>query len=46
VELGASVPTQSLYVLEAQLAELDATLDDWMDRNADTLRSIHAPRAH
>jgi FMN reductase len=39
VELGASTPTQSLYVLESQLPELGATLDAWVERNVSVLHS-------
>ena len=30
VELGASMPTRGLYVLESQLGDLDAVLDAWL----------------
>ncbi|RMI02411.1 NADPH-dependent FMN reductase [Cellulomonas triticagri] len=38
VELGAVVPTRSLTVTEAQLADLDAVLDAWLLRAAPALR--------
>jgi FMN reductase len=31
VELGASLPTRSLYVVEAQFADLDAVVGSWAD---------------
>jgi len=31
VELGASLPTRGLYVVESQLAELDTVVDQWAE---------------
>ncbi|MFC0534093.1 NADPH-dependent FMN reductase [Phytohabitans kaempferiae] len=44
VELGASVPTRSLYVTMAQLSELDATVKSWTESNRAALHSNAAAR--
>ncbi|MFC0712831.1 NADPH-dependent FMN reductase [Cellulomonas biazotea] len=38
VELGATVPTRSLTVTEAELADLDAAVDRWLEKAAEPLR--------
>ena len=38
VELGASMPTCGLYVLESQLGDLDAVLDPWLMTRATAAR--------
>ena len=42
VELGASLPTRGLYVLESQVPELDTVLDGW----AETARGALDPFRH
>ncbi len=32
VELGASCPTQGLFVLESQLDDLDTVIEAWLER--------------
>ena len=44
VELGATLPTRGLYVLESQLPELDAVVTAWLVEAAPRLRSALAPR--
>ncbi|MEZ0446938.1 NADPH-dependent FMN reductase [Cellulomonas sp. ICMP 17802] len=39
VELGATVPTRALAVTEADLADLDAAIDRWLERAAAPLRA-------
>ena len=39
VELGATVPTRSLTVTEADLADLDPAVDRWLERAAGTARA-------
>jgi FMN reductase len=42
VELGASLPTRGLYVVESQLAELDAVVTQWADVALPNLgRALH-----
>jgi|TARA_B110000196_G_C20883231_1_gene537741 FMN reductase len=38
VELGSSVPTKGLYVMESQLDELDIVIDDFMQTEGKLLR--------
>ncbi len=38
VELGASVPSRGLYVLESQMDELDQVIADWAEAAAPLLR--------
>ncbi|WP_420111005.1 NADPH-dependent FMN reductase [Pseudactinotalea sp.] len=45
VELGASVPTRSLQVLESQLEEPEAVLEAWLAAHVATLRRALAPVA-
>ena len=45
LELGASCPTPALYVVEAELPELDAVIDAWWSRAAPTLGSTPAVAA-
>lgn len=40
VELGASVPTRSVTVLESQLEDAGPVLDRWLDANVATLRRL------
>jgi FMN reductase len=40
VELGASVPTRSLYVIESQLAELDMVVTAWTALASPLLASV------
>ena len=37
VELGACVPTDSLFFTMDRMSEMDAVLDDWVSANADVL---------
>jgi FMN reductase len=37
VEIGASLPTRGLFVLDTELDRLEATLDGWLDEAADPL---------
>ena len=39
VEIGASVPTRGLYVLDNELDELPSLLDDWLVEAGPVLRS-------
>jgi len=39
VEIGATVPSRGLYVLEDQLDDLDATIDAWLERSLPYLRA-------
>ena len=39
VEIGATLPTRGLYVTEAQLAELEDVIGDWLVEAAPRLRS-------
>ena len=41
VELGASVPTRSLYFLASQMDHLDEVLEAWAAENAPQLRVLH-----
>lgn len=43
VELGAVVPTRSLTVTEAQLADLDPVVDAWLAREGAALRRAATP---
>lgn len=45
VELGASVPTRSLFVVVSQIARLDQIVADWRDENVNALRGAAAYRA-
>lgn len=45
VELGASVPTRALALLESQLAEPAAAIDAWLEHGGDALRRAGAPVA-
>lgn len=46
VELGATVPTPGLAVLESELGGLDGVVKPWVARVAQALgRSVHAPAA-
>jgi FMN reductase len=38
VELGATLPTRGLYVLESQLEDLDGVIGTWLDQAAPQLR--------
>jgi FMN reductase len=40
IELGATVPTRGLYVLDTELDQLDATLDEWSAHAAPALRAL------
>jgi FMN reductase len=40
VELGASMPTRGLYVLESQISDVDAILDRWSEQVGPALRLI------
>lgn len=40
VELGATVPTRGLYVLESQLPELDNVLERWAEEATPALGTI------
>jgi FMN reductase len=42
VELGASVPTRSLYFMASQMDHLDGVLQAWADDNAPALRVLDA----
>jgi FMN reductase len=42
VELGATVPTRGLYVLESQLEELDEVLAAWLTEAGPRLRAAVA----
>lgn len=42
VEIGASVPTRGLYVLDNELDELPALLDDWLGEAGPVLRAAVA----
>jgi len=44
VELGASVPTRSLYVTMAQLPDLDAVVKAWIDRDRAALAAVSQGR--
>ncbi|WP_127131449.1 NADPH-dependent FMN reductase [Georgenia sp. SYP-B2076] len=44
VELGAEVPTRALVLTEAQLPELDAVIDAWLEANGAALRGAAARR--
>ena len=39
VEIGATLPTRGLYVLEEQLGDLDAIVDAWLEAAAAPLRA-------
>lgn len=43
VELGASVPTRSLALLESQLADPGAAIDAWLGQGGDALRRAAGP---
>lgn len=43
VELGASVPTRALALLESQLAEPGAAIDAWLAQGGEALRRAAAP---
>lgn len=43
VELGASVPTRALSLLESQLAEPGAAIDAWLGHGGDALRRAALP---
>ena len=43
VELGATVPTRGLYVLDSELDQLDATLAAWAEQAAPALRALLDP---
>jgi FMN reductase len=43
VEIGATLPTRGLYVLEDQLAGLDAVIDGWLAEAIGPLRAALAP---
>jgi FMN reductase len=40
VEIGATLPTRGLYVMESQLDELDAVVGRWVDAEGLRLRSV------
>jgi FMN reductase len=40
VEIGATLPTRGLYVLEGQLDELDAVVGDWVEAEGQRLRLV------
>jgi FMN reductase len=42
VEIGATLPTRGLYVLESQLDELDAVVGAWVDAEGPRLGSVIA----
>jgi FMN reductase len=39
IEIGASLPTRGLYVLEQQLEDLDPVIDAWLVEAAPPLRA-------
>jgi FMN reductase len=39
VEIGATLPTRGLYVLEQELDDLDATIAGWLVEAAEPLRA-------
>ena len=43
VEIGASLPTRGLFVLDTELDQLDATVDTWLSEAATPLRRALAP---
>jgi FMN reductase len=46
VEIGATLPTRGLYVLEQELDDLDATIAGWLVEAAEPLRaSVSGPSA-
>jgi FMN reductase len=45
VELGASLPTRSLYVVEQQFDALDSAIDPWADAAAPLIAGALASRA-
>ena len=45
IELGASCPTRGLFVLESQLDDLDAVIDEWLDGAERSLRRALVPSA-
>jgi FMN reductase len=44
VELGASLPTRGLYVLESQLEDLEDVIDPWLDEAGPRLRAALSGR--
>jgi FMN reductase len=44
VELGATVPTRALYVMDAQLGALDDVVDPWLDEARPSLQALLAAR--
>jgi FMN reductase len=43
VEIGATLPTRGLYVLEQQLDDLEAVIDAWLEEAAAPLRATLRP---
>ncbi|HWL42248.1 MAG TPA: NAD(P)H-dependent oxidoreductase [Ilumatobacter sp.] len=43
VEIGASLPTRGLFVLDTELDQLDATLDDWLTEATTPLTNALRP---
>jgi FMN reductase len=43
LELGATLPTRGLYVLESQLPELDSVLETWWATAASTVEALAIP---
>jgi len=45
IEIGATMPTRGLFVLESELDVLDATIETWLDQAAPLLRASVSPPA-
>ena len=45
IEIGATLPTRGLYVLEEQLGDIDAVIDTWLVEAAAPLRACLTARS-